>query len=1253
MIKRGFRSLESNHLVCGVSFENDPVWLWTLRPKEWHTIYITEPDELRLRQAHPVLWSQVKALLSIVSPPLNLEPRVLLADVWWVSGSAWFMASLSLPSLLPQVLWLAQAGRRRPSDPNSSIKWRQVSHSHVGGVTNARGMFGVSSMEPLIVPKDLQRSLSHILQYSIRPTPCSREFSVPHYVVTDLLSVRQLTQPILYQTHMTSTGWGQRRLTDKEFGLCFDLPDFIPWLTRFVDDIVPIQLFRSIMDIAIEALKPKSQPNREPMTLEHPVQLDRATVKSSRARIDKGIWLSDINRWLPGSWSDAQIASRAVKADNAQIDLRPWHQRIALVFPGCSPSTFCGLEAVAMRFWRRMVVRSFFDYITYQYGEGWQSIFDKGGGKRPSRIVGSSLSDRARKRPRRSRDNSRVESTIQEEFNHGGVNFDYSELVKDLKKGLRVLGQIIHSTWWEWTHGSSLLFWRWNGIEQRQSSRDGMRIFVHSPLPKSTKGPKSLRLDPANQLLVAEKLTVMIDKSYLEIGPVVSSLHYFAVPKGETDIRVVYDGTSCGLNDALWSPNFYLPTARSAADLLGFDTWMADVDFGEFFHNFPMDERIRKHSGVDLTSLSSHLPMANVTRTRHRLRWSRLFMGMKPSPYNAVRHYYWGEEFAKGNPCNPNNPFGYDKIIMNLPSMEQYDPTKPKIIKWSSSRQAMSGDVVTFVDDVRITGSSKEHCHQVHRQFVSRMQYLGLQDAPRKFRPPSQTQAGAWTGTIFRVGETVISKTVSQEKWDKGRTIVAKLKMACIDSEESRPTLNHKELEQQTGFLNHLSMTFEDTTPFLKGFYLTLNSWRPQRNDQGWKVADKVWRQLMSDMMENGDSLSQEFNSSMNKESRDCPKVVVASPRFESDVLALSQLFESKTPPIVSLRSKSIVTVIYGFGDASGTGLGATFTCGSGFTYRVGIWGAEESMESSNWREFCNVVEALEEEANLGNLSQSEVFMFTDNSTVESCSVKGSSSSPKLLSLIIRLRALTTRHGIIIHVFHVSGTRMIAQGTDGVSRGFLGAGIMAGEAMTSFIPIHLTATERSTKLLEWIRSWSSPDIVELSPIDWFQLGHDIIGWESGFDAIERPVLSNGMYLWSPPPFAADVALTELRKSRIKRQSSSHIVVCPRLCTSMWARHLYKSCDIVFEIPAGHQSYWPSEMHEPLLIGILFPFLRVSPWQLRSTPKMYAMGSRVRGVLKTQEMDIRDILCEFWCQCHKLQYLPQNVVRKMLYLGTRS
>ena len=280
---------------------------------------------------------------------------------------------------------------------------------------------------------------------------------------------------------------------------------------------------------------------------------------------------------------------------------------------------------------------------------------------------------------------------------------------------------------------------------------------------------------------------------------------------------------------------------------------------------------------------------------------------------------------------------------------------------------------------------------------------------------------------------------------------------------------------------------------------------------------------------------SEEEEEEEEPEHPDAPDTVTASPRFFDDVGAMLSLLKGDAPPVAQLRSRFIISVIFGFGDASGTGLGATFTCGTGFTFRVGVWGSLEKDESSNWKEFSNVVESLEEEARSGGLEHSEVFMFTDNATVEACSYKGSSSSPKLLSLIIRLKAMSTRHGIRLHIFHVAGTRMIAQGTDGVSRGCLAQGVMGGEAMTAFIPIHQSAVERSPALLQWIQSWTGSSSLLLSPEGWFQEGHDIEGWESdGRDQFERPKLSEKRtYIWSPPPYAADVAIAELRKARIK------------------------------------------------------------------------------------------------------------------------
>jgi hypothetical protein len=84
----------------------------------------------------------------------------------------------------------------------------------------------------------------------------------------------------------------------------------------------------------------------------------------------------------------------------------------------------------------------------------------------------------------------------------------------------------------------------------------------------------------------------------------------FDVPKGDTDIRMVYDGTSSGLNEALWAPSFWLPTTDSAMRMYDYATYCVDLDLGEMFLNFPMDPTIRPYAGVDLSQLVSDFRLA-------------------------------------------------------------------------------------------------------------------------------------------------------------------------------------------------------------------------------------------------------------------------------------------------------------------------------------------------------------------------------------------------------------------------------------------------------------------------------------------------------------------------------------------------------------------------------------------------------------------------------------------------------------------
>ena len=243
---------------------------------------------------------------------------------------------------------------------------------------------------------------------------------------------------------------------------------------------------------------------------------------------------------------------------------------------------------------------------------------------------------------------------------------------------------------------------------------------------------------------------------------------------------------------------------------------------------------------------------------------------------------------------------GYNRVQLNLPGSETYDPSLPKVMKWNDAARGgagdVAGDVITFMDDVRIVGHSKSNCHAVHRKFTSRMQFLGLQDAPRKFRPPSQVGAGAWTGTIFKVEEASISKSVSVEKWKKGLDILSALQSECNASPLRRPALNRKELERQVGFLNHLAMTFEEIIPFLKGFYLTLNSWRPCQDDNDWKMTQKAWIKLVAHRRDH-DSDWEPEDEDGNQTNQEAPDTVMASPRFADDVGALCQYSEGTARP--------------------------------------------------------------------------------------------------------------------------------------------------------------------------------------------------------------------------------------------------------------------------------------------------------------------------------------------------------------------
>eukprot|EP00956_Cyclotella_meneghiniana_P014413 scaffold21564_cov22-Cyclotella_meneghiniana.AAC.3 len=756
---------------------------------------------------------------------------------------------------------------------------------------------------------------------------------------------------------------------------------------------------------------------------------------------------------------------------------------------------------------------------------------------------------------------------------------------------------------------------------------------------------------------VREKIQKVMKKRYLTRvtteWDIKSLIKFFAVPKGERDIRMVYDATASGLNGAVWAPSFWLPTIDSLVRSLDSSSWMTDRDIGDMFLNFPLHEEARPFAGVDIKPILTG-EEANKFRW---YQWVRNAMGFAPSPYNSIKMALVAEEVIQGDRTDRKNPFHWEEIRLNMPGTESYDPTRSWIMKLRADGMSAC-EFFTFVDDERVKGPTEELTWQAAHTMAAKQAYLGIQDAARKADVCTQ-QPRAWAGAVVHVTpDKGVCVLTSEEKWLKMKQILKK----WYDEVAGGSTdLDHKSFLSDRGFLVYVSQAYPALVPYLKGFHLTAEMWRGNRDEDGWKLppVHKVNDQAgtLSGGVYDRDEDEARARYSTRKQGGDILYAPPSgktppAPRLLSDLKALLLLTQSTLPPLRVARPNHVMHVYYGFGDASGLGRGTTK---QGFLaptpndprtgpatpvkYQVGVWGADVDSDSSNFRELANLVEDTELEASRGTLDCCEMFLFTDNSTAESAFYKGSSSSKKLHDLVLRLHKLTMDHSLILHVIHVSGTRMISRGTDGCSRGVLMEGVMAGKDMLSYIDLDKSAIERSPDLLPWIRSWcGNKQLTPLTPAEWFQEGHGITGGSLDKHGVWIPNHEppNQMHLWAPAPAIADSMLEELLKARHKRTDTYHIVVIPRLMAPRWRRLFHKASDLFFSIDPGN-AFWPSHMFEPLFVGIIFPFIRHRPWCLKRAPVMVEMGRNLRQMCK--EGDFAP-----GCLLRKLLKIPRRLAR---------
>jgi hypothetical protein len=659
-------------------------------------------------------------------------------------------------------------------------KWYRLKHSDVGGVSTSQWLVGLNyslqSKKRILPDKTwieklntfgLKRAFVDITKCTIGGIPTK----APLKPLPTLIHVRSaLNDTFTLPSVKSFSGWVRRGLTFLEIANVLDLSELM--VKQFEEDGVsqscvvssdmpPLKVIHAIKILLVSIVHSEQEEVTAASSIPV-IPVQEAIVEPDNAELDKSL----LKMQPAESMNQDDIAAvylkaygeKAAKKDGARIPVELWDGHLFRhYFPSLQYDYLIhgrALEVLREKFLFRMMLlsslRSFANYLTTQYGTSWLGFYLT---HRKTYRLGKS-----RKRKREARVVGDVVATRK-----------FHALKHDMNKGFEALIRLSCSTSWEWKDGSSLLYWRW-ASDIRESARDGLPLFINKKLPRWT---RKQRL-PKESFMVEKmesKFKKVMDMRYVEDGTVVSMINCFAVAKGEDDIRLVYDGTKSGLNDCLWAPNFFLPSVDSMLMNVDAQTWCADLDLTDMFLNYPLHKSLIAYSGVDYTAILK-------SETTIWKRWLRMFMGLKSSPYVTCKMFGWTIDVILGDRWDQLNPFRWDSVIANLPGMQSYDPSKPRISKMCEG--SIAAALEAYVDDLRLMGSSELICHAATSRAAKVLQYLGQQNASRKYRPP-HVRPGPWCGSFVANHEGSVWVYTSQEKWEKAKSFIIELNSLIQD----------------------------------------------------------------------------------------------------------------------------------------------------------------------------------------------------------------------------------------------------------------------------------------------------------------------------------------------------------------------------------------------------------------------------------------------------------------------------------------
>ena len=180
--------------------------------------------------------------------------------------------------------------------------------------------------------------------------------------------------------------------------------------------------------------------------------------------------------------------------------------------------------------------------------------------------------------------------------------------------------------------------------------------------------------------------------------------------------------------------------------------------------------------------------------------------------------------------------------------------------------------------------------------------------------------------------------------------------------------------------------------------------------------------------------------------------------------------------------------------------------------------------------------------------------------------------------------------------------------------------------MSTFLPLHLTAGQRSTSVIRWVTDWAGPERPDDGELHY-------LAEEGWFE----PIIMGHVYVWTPPPAVADVAVEMMAQSIHRQPYATHIFLCPRLMTAKWMRMVLKATDATWQIPLG-STIWAVSNHEPLVFSLYLPLSRTKPWRHNRCAQFGHEAKLVQTMLTRCPEDARAILRKLFTRARNLACL---------------